>query len=338
MGLSGCVWKQTHTPTLHHTRTHTYKGESLGGRVSNGALQHTTSVFMLPCLFPLCGLPCFCASGPGSVPIQLCQHLADCKTIPRWWMSTLHQLLICAYGRSTQNRSHSSMLRNAHKCHLFQTWIYVQSPNTSAGHPSLHVLCFSSPFSPFYTHSPYLFCCCAGEKWFTNDSLFPSTHDFWCPLKQLNLFILLLFLLLPDLTDLVSYVFQQDSVCACLCTCARARAWLTRTGSQKFQRMHLFFSFFLSFNNNGLTSCDPGNGLLPRPLLLCDSAAQAARSQGHFQRTCKYILVAVPGRKASLFVVTGWLNVFTILTLNCLNLLGGKWRDTLTTINRSFVE
>lgn len=110
----------------------------------------------------------------------------------------------------------------------------------------------------------------------------------------------------------------------CVHVCARASAWLTGTGSQKFQRMHLFFSFFLSFNNNGLTSCDPGNGLLPRPLLLCDSATQAARSQGHFQRTFKYILVAVPGRKASLFVVTGWLNVFTILTLNCLNLLGGK--------------
>lgn len=49
--------------------------------------QSNTSVFILQCLFLLCGLPCFVCQNWELVPVQ--PH-ANCKTIPIWWTSALH--------------------------------------------------------------------------------------------------------------------------------------------------------------------------------------------------------------------------------------------------------
>lgn len=99
------------------------------------------------------------------------------------------------------------------------------------------------------------------ETLFTSNSLFPSSHGFRSPANKLNLSILLLFLLLPAPTDLVSYVLRHGWPSVAL-----------SHGQPGVSEDTPVFSFSFSFlNNNRLTSCDPGNVLLPPSLPLCDS-------------------------------------------------------------------
>lgn len=174
---------------------------------------------------------------------------------------------------------HAATRTNTHQCHVSHTSTHTY---TIFKHSFLHpILGFPYSRSPHrsysftavrFTVSPLQF---FQETLFTGDSLFPpGTHSSWSPAQTLNLYILLFFLLLPVPTDLVLYVSRHGPILL---------TWAFRG----FRGYTCCCFFFFPWDNNRLTSCDPGNGLLPPSLPLCDSAEQVSRSQGHFQRTHK---------------------------------------------------
>lgn len=85
---TGLVWVCLNTDP--HPPSPCWHKESWGGRVTRGTPQTNSSVFMLLCLFPLCGPHCFSTSNWESVSIKGCQTVTNCKTIPWWWISSVH--------------------------------------------------------------------------------------------------------------------------------------------------------------------------------------------------------------------------------------------------------
>lgn len=147
---------------------------------------------------------------------------------------------------------------NTHQCHVshickyiynLQTLIFTSHPWLPHSRSPHHSYSFTAVR---FTVSPLLF---FQETLFTGDSLFPpGTHSSWSPAQTLNLYILLFFLLLPVPTDLVSCVSRHGPI-------------LLMWAFSGF-RGYTCCCFFFPWDNNRLTSCDPGNGLLPPSLPL----------------------------------------------------------------------
>lgn len=119
---------------------------------------------------------------------------------------------------------------------------YIYSPQTLAA------MCYSYTTQtifllPFFNYLNTVRFTISGlllfQETFTSDSYFPHCHGFHSPVKQLNSSYLLVFLLLPAPTDLVSYVFRHGLETVCVCDCS-SLTWAARV----FRGYTCFFPLF----------------------------------------------------------------------------------------------